>query len=96
MNEIINIFENSMSLTITTVIAAIGVGNLCIYQVSSKLKYQIYYLEKDLKKQKNKLETLQVEKLGKENTNTLEEDAIEKLNMIYPADSQKIYISVDD
>jgi len=49
-----------------------------------------------LKKQKNKLETLQVEKLGKENTNTLEEDAIEKLNMIYPADSQKIYISVDD
>lgn len=26
MNEIINIFENSMSLTITTVIAAIGVG----------------------------------------------------------------------
>ena len=56
----------------------------------------IYYLEKDLKKQKNKLETLQVEKLGKENTNTLEEDAIEKLNMIYPTDSQKIYISVDD
>ena len=26
MNEIINIFENSMSLTITTIIAAIGVG----------------------------------------------------------------------
>ena len=26
MNEIINIFENSMSLTVTTVIAAIGVG----------------------------------------------------------------------
>ena len=49
-----------------------------------------------MKKQKNKLETLQVEKLGKENTNTLEEDAIEKLNMIYPTDSQKIYISVDD
>ena len=48
MNEIINIFENSMSLTVTTVIAAIGVGNLCIYQVSSKLKYQIYYLEKGL------------------------------------------------
>ena len=83
-------------LNINILIAAIGVGNLCIYQVSSKLKYQIYYLEKDLKKQKNKLETLQVEKLGKENTNTLEEDAIEKLNMIYPTDSQKIYISVDD
>ena len=26
----------------------------------------------------------------------VEEDAIEKLNMIYPTDSQKIYISVDD
>ena len=90
------IFKRKTGVLVIILIAAIGVGNLCIYQVSSKLKYQIYYLEKDLKKQKNKLETLQVEKLGKENTNTLEEDAIEKLNMIYPADSQKIYISVDD
>ena len=90
------IFKRKTGVLVIILIAAIGVGNLCIYQVSSKLKYQIYYLEKDLKKQKNKLETLQVEKLGKENTNTLEEDAIEKLNMIYPTDSQKIYISVDD
>ena len=90
------IFKRKTGVLVIILIAAIGVGNLCIYQVSSKLKYQIYYLEKDLKKQKNKLETLQVEKLGKENTNTLEEDASEKLNMIYPTDSHKIYISVDD
>ena len=55
------IFKRKTGVLVIILIAAIGVGNLCIYQVSSKLKYQIYYL-----------------------------------NMIYPTDSQKIYISVDD
>ena len=59
-------------------------------------KVKSFKAYKRKKKNKNKRGILQVEKLGKENTNTLEEDAIEKLNMIYPTDSQKIYISVDD
>ena len=90
------IFKKKTGILVLVLIVAVGIGDLCIYQISSSLKYDIYYLEKDLKEKQNKLQTLQVEKLGKENTNTLEEDAIEKLNMIYPTDSQKIYISVDD
>ncbi len=74
-------------------IAAIGVGNLCIYQVSTELKYDIYYLEKDLKKRKIKLEGLEVKNLQKNDLNKLEEEASSKLNMIYPTEYQKRYIS---
>lgn len=88
--------KKKTGVVVIILIAGIGIGNLCIYQVSSKLKYEIYYLEKDLKEKNNKLEILEIEKLGTQNTNKLEEDAIEKLNMIYPTDNKKVYISVSD
>ena len=34
------IFKRKTGVLVIILIAAIGVGNLCIYQVSSKLKYQ--------------------------------------------------------
>ena len=76
-------------------IASIGIGNLCIYQVSTELKYDIYYLEKDLNKRKIKLEGLEVKNLQKNDLNKLEKEASSKLNMIYPNDYQKRYISKD-
>lgn len=90
------IFKRKTGILVVILIAAIGIGNLCIYQVSSSLKYDIYYLEKDLKEKQNKLQTLEVEKRVNQNSKTLEEDATEKLNMIYPTEYQKKYISVDD
>ncbi|MBU5335865.1 hypothetical protein [Intestinibacter bartlettii] len=90
------IFKKKTGILVVILIAAIGIGNLCIYQVSSSLKYDIYYLEKDLKEKQNKLQTLEVEKRVNQNSKTLEEDATEKLNMIYPTEYQKKYISVDD
>ncbi|WP_207743815.1 hypothetical protein, partial [Clostridium sp. 1001270J_160509_D11] len=75
---------------------AVGIGDLCIYQISSSLKYDIYYLEKDLKEKQNKLQTLEVEKRVNQNSKKIEKDASKKLDMIYPAEYQKKYISVDD
>ena len=88
--------KNKRGVILIVLIAAIGIGNLCIYQISSSLKYDIYYLEKDLKKKQNKLETLKVENIGDKSSNNLEEEASSKLNMSYPKEYQKRYISVDD
>lgn len=52
-------------------IVAVGIGDLCIYQISSSLKYDIYYLEKDLKEKQNKLQTLEVEKRVNQNSKKL-------------------------
>lgn len=88
--------KNKRGVLLIVLIAAIGIGNLCIYELSSSLKYDIYYLEKDLKKKKNKLEALEVENIGDKSSNKLEEDASSKLDMIYPTEYQKRYIYVDD
>ena len=88
--------KNKRGIIAIILIAAIGVGNLCVYQISSSLKYDIYYLKKDLKKKENKLEALEVENIVNKNSNNLEEDAISKLNMVYPEEYQKRYISMDD
>lgn len=88
--------KNKRGILLIVLIAGIGIGNLCIYQISSSLKYDIYYLEKDLKNKQNKLETLQVENISSKNSNKLEEEAGSKLDMVYPDEYQKRYISVDD
>ena len=88
--------KNKRGILLIVLIAGIGIGNLCIYQISSSLKYDIYYLEKDLKNKQNKLETLQVENISSKNSNKLEEEASSKLDMVYPDEYQKRYISVDD
>ena len=88
--------KNKRGVLLIVLIAAIGIGNLCIYEISSSLKYDVYYLEKDLKKKKNKLEALEVENIGDKSSNKLEEDASSKLDMIYPTEYQKRYIYVDD
>lgn len=88
--------KNKRGVLLIVLIALIGIGNLCIYEISSSLKYDVYYLEKDLKKKQNKLEALEVENIGDKSSNRLEEDASSKLNMIYPTEYQKRYIYVDD
>ena len=90
------IFKRKSGILVLVLIVAFGIGDLCIYQISSSLKYDIYYLEKDLKEKQNKLQTLEVEKRVNQNSNKIEKDAIKKLNMIYPTEYQKKYISVDD
>ena len=43
------IFKKKTGILVLVLIVAVGIGDLCIYQISSSLKYDIYYLEKDLK-----------------------------------------------
>ncbi|MGN1032437.1 MAG: hypothetical protein ACI4PU_03170 [Intestinibacter sp.] len=88
--------KNKRGILLIVLIAGIGIGNLCIYQISSSLKYDIYYLEKDLKKKQNKLEALELENIGDKSSNKLEGDASSKLDMVYPEEYQKRYIYVDD
>lgn len=88
--------KKRMGVLLSILIAGVGIGNLSVYQISSKLRYEVYYLEEDLKKQNNRLETLQIENLGEESSNTIEKEATEKLDMIYPKDTQKIYITVEN
>ena len=90
------IFKKKTGILVLVLIVAVGIGDLCIYQISSSLKYDIYYLEKDLKEKQNNLQTLEVEKRVNQNSKKIEKDASKKLDMIYPAEYQKKYISVDD
>ena len=86
------IFKKKTGILVLVLIVAVGIGDLCIYQISSSLKYDIYYLEKDLKEKQNKLQTLEVEKRVNQNSKKIEKDASKKLDMIYPAEYQKKYI----
>ena len=62
------IFKKKTGILVLVLIVAVGIGDLCIYQISSSLKYDIYYLEKDLKEKQNKLQTLEVEKRVNQNS----------------------------
>ena len=72
------------------------VVNICGYAVVGNLKYDIYYLKKDLKEEEIRLEELKA-KVG---TNTsireIEERAKEELNMDYPKKNQIRYIEVEN
>lgn len=69
--------------------------NICGYSIIGNLKYDIYYLEKELREEEIRLGELKV----KVDTNTsireIEKRAKEELNMDYPKKNQIRYIEVD-
>lgn len=81
-------------ILITLFIFIVVIGNLSIHQESSELKYKIYYLQEDLQKKQAKLEDLSLERENNTNLKAIEKKAIEKLDMQYPKDSQKVYIDI--
>ena len=70
--------------------------NICGHSIIGNLKYDIYYLEKELREEEIRLEGLK----AKANTNSsirdIEERAKEELNMDYPKENQIRYIKVDN
>ena len=70
--------------------------NICGYSIIGNLKYDIYYLKKELREEEIRLGELK----AKVDTNTsireIEERAKEELNMNYPEENQIRYIKVDD
>ena len=69
--------------------------NICGYSIIGNLKYDIYYLKKELREEEIRLGELK----AKVDTNTsireIEERAKEELNMDYPKKNQIRYIEVD-
>ena len=69
--------------------------NICGYSVIGNLKYDIYYLKKELRQEEIRLDELK----AKSNTNSsireIEERAKEELNMDYPKKNQIRYIEVE-
>lgn len=70
--------------------------NLCGYSKISEMKYDIYYLQKDLRKKEIVLEELKAKETEKTSIKEIELKAKELLNMDYPKDGQIKYIDVDN
>lgn len=81
-------------VAITTL--GVCVGNIYGYSVVSQLKYDIYYLKKDLNKKEILLNQLQVENNNNNSINEVENKAKEELNMDYPKEEQIEYIKIED
>lgn len=77
-------------------ILGVCVGNIYGYSVVSQLKYDIYYLKKDLNKKEILLNQLQVENNNSTSINEIENKVREELNMDYPEDEQIEYINIKD
>ena len=76
--------------------ASIMIGNLCGYVKVSELKYDIYYLQKDLNSKQIIIEQLNANIYSNTSIDEIEKIAKEKLNMDYPDESQVEYITVND
>lgn len=77
-------------------IASIMVGNLCGHVKVSELKYDIYYLQKDLNSKQIIIEQLNAKIYSNTSVDEIEKIAKEELNMDYPSESQIEYITVND
>ncbi len=75
---------------------AVIILNLCGYSKISEMKYDIYYLQKDLRKKEIVLEELKAKETEKTSIKEIELKAKELLNMDYPKDGQIKYIDVDN
>ena len=75
---------------------SIIIGNLCGYAKVSELKYDIYYLQKDLNSKQIIIEQLNAKIYSNTSIDEIEKIAKEKLNMDYPSESQIEYITVND
>lgn len=72
------------------------IGNLCGYSIVSQLKYDIYYLKKDLRAKEIVIEQLNSRIYSNYSIEEIEKMAKEKINMDYPKESQIEYITVED
>lgn len=69
--------------------------NICGYSVVGNLKYDIYYLKKELRQEEIKLDGLKAKVDTNSSIREIEERAKEELNMDYPKENQIRYIEVD-
>ncbi len=69
--------------------------NICGYSVIGNLKYDIYYLKKELREEEIRLDELKAKVDTNSSIREIEERAKEELNMDYPKKNQIIYIEVD-
>lgn len=72
------------------------VSNIYGYSKVSELKYDIYYLKKDLNKKEILLNQLEVENNNSTSIDEIENKVREELNMDYPKDEQIEYIKIED
>lgn len=88
--------KKSRVILIFACAVAVMIGNLCGYAKVSELKYDIYYLKKDLRSKEIIIEQLNSKIYSNNTTEEIEKMAKEKLNMDYPKKSQIEYITVED
>ncbi|RDY28479.1 hypothetical protein CHL78_004645 [Romboutsia weinsteinii] len=77
-------------------ILGIVIGNLYGYSAVSQLKYDIYYLEKELRQKEVALEEVKATLSNNTSVQEIEKKAKDELNMEYPKDDQIEYIDVDN
>ncbi len=70
--------------------------NLCGYAKISEMKYDIHYLEQDLRKKEITLDELETEHKKDESITEVENNAKETLSMDYPKKEQIEYINLSE
>ncbi len=70
--------------------------NICGYSVIGNLKYDIYYLKKELRQEQIRLDELKAKTGTNSSIREIEERAKEELNMDYPKQNQIRYIEVEN
>lgn len=78
------------------VLLGVMIVNICGYSIISQMKYDIYYLKKELRDKQISLEGLKSEIGTNTSIKEIEKKAKEKLNMDYPKKDQIEYIEVDN
>lgn len=73
-----------------------NIESMWLFKKISEMKYDIYYLQKDLRKKEIVLEELKAKETEKTSIKEIELKAKELLNMDYPKDGQIKYIDVDN
>ena len=71
------------------------IANICGYSVIGNLKYDIYYLKKELREEEIRLDELKAKVDTNSSIREIEERAKEELNMDYPKQNQIRYIEVN-
>ncbi|WP_122638396.1 MULTISPECIES: hypothetical protein [unclassified Romboutsia] len=89
-------FKKSRVILTFAFVSSIMIVNLCGYAKISELRYDIYYLEKDLRSKEIIIEQLNSNIYSNTSIEEIENMAKEKLNMDYPNDNQIEYITVED
>lgn len=79
------------------VVFYIGISMVILYNNSniSELQYKINSLKKDITKEKNLLNELETERESTYKSETIENLAKYRLNMVYPTKDQIVYVKVD-